>query len=509
LACDYLFIEPRGAFGFTDARNLVGLVAYLVTRSIIVGFGEAMRVSQRRFEELARQQERLLPPTSTGIEYASQKYSLRDLAVIGFGLLLAVLVSGGVLGYVNVRLLSKNEQLVAHTHKVIGELEALLSTLADAETGQRGYLLTEDEKYLQPYDDALKRVDAAIANLKELTSDNPDQQARLAVLEQKVAVRLEELKRTVALMKARNRPAAMEIVRTDTGKAMMDDLRERVAVMREAEEDLLHKHAAESEASSRTTVYSLLLTAVIGVVLVSGLFYLSRRNLLIRQRAAEAIAEQRERLRVTFASIGDAVITTDVQGHIAYLNAVAESLTGWKQDEAVGKPLEAVFRIVNEATRKAVEDPAKRALKEAVVVGLANHTILIRKDGTERPIDDSASPIRDGQGNVIGCVLVFRDITERRRAEQQLADEKARIESIVNHVITGIIAVDESGTVEAFNPAAERVFGYRAEEVIGQNVKMLMPEPFHGEHDGYLANYRRTGQAKIIAVLSATFSLTI
>jgi PAS domain-containing protein len=100
------------------------------------------------------------------------------------------------------------------------------------------------------------------------------------------------------------------------------------------------------------------------------------------------------------------------------------------------------------------------------------------------PSDDSAAPIRDGQGHVIGCVLVFRDITERRRADQQVADEKARIESTVNNVIDGIIAIDENGAVEAFNPAAERLFGYKAEEVIGQNVKMLMPEPFHSEHDG-------------------------
>ena len=104
--------------------------------------------------------------------------------------------------------------------------------------------------------------------------------------------------------------------------------------------------------------------------------------------------EQRERLRTTLASIGDAVITTDTEGRVTYLNAVAESLTGWTNAEAVGQPLDAVFRIVNEQTRQPVENPATRALREGVVVGLANHTVLIAKDGTERPIDDSAAPIR-------------------------------------------------------------------------------------------------------------------
>ena len=211
-------------------------------------------------------------------------------------------------------------------------------------------------------------------------------------------------------------------------------------------------------------------------------------------------AEQQERLRTTLASIGDAVISTDTESRITSMNAVAESLTGWKKEEAVGQPLDTVFRIVSEGTRSAVANPATRALREGVITGLANHTLLIRKDGTERPIDDSAAPVRDAGGRILGCVLVFRDITERRQAEQQLADDKARIESIVKHVVDGILAIDENGTVEAFNPAAERLFGYRAEEIIGQNVKLLMPEPFHSEHDGYLARYARTGQAKIIGI---------
>jgi PAS domain S-box-containing protein len=500
LACAYLFIEPRRTFALGEARNLVGMLAYLVTCSLIIGLGEAMRASQRRFEELVQEQEPLGSRIPAGIETLRQKHSLRNLIVIGFGLLIAVLIAGAMLGYSSAQRLADNVQSVSHSHAVIGELEELLSTLKDAETGQRGFLLTEDERYLQPYDEALKRVQTGIARLQELTSDDAEQQARLAALEPKVGQRLAELRATVALLKTGDRPGAMQIVHSDGGRAIMDDLRQRVAAMRRAEDELLRRHAAESEASSQITVLSIVLTPVIGILLVCVVFYLSQRNLLLRQRAADVLAEERERLRVTLASIGDAVIATDVSGRVVYLNGVAEAVTGWPQAEAIGKTLEAVFHIVNERTRSAVENPATRALREGVIVGLANHSVLIRKDGTERPIDDSASPIRDGQGHLIGCVLVFRDVTGRRRVEQQLADDAARIESIVNHAIDGIIAIDEAGTVEAFNPAAERLFGYRAEEVIGRNVKLLMPEPFRGEHDGYLANYRRTGQAKIIGI---------
>ena len=125
------------------------------------------------------------------------------------------------------------------------------------------------------------------------------------------------------------------------------------------------------------------------------------------RQTAKASQEQRELLRVTLSSIGDAVITTDKEIRITFLNPVAETLTGWMQEEAIGVPLERVFKIVNEETRRTVENPATRALREGVVVGLANHTLLIAKDGTEHPIDDSAAPIRHANGEVAGVVLVF------------------------------------------------------------------------------------------------------
>src|SRR5688572_816175 len=117
-----------------------------------------------------------------------------------------------------------------------------------------------------------------------------------------------------------------------------------------------------------------------------------------------------EWLRVMLSCIGDAVITTDAHGRVTFLNPVAQKLTGWTQEEAVSNSLERVFRIVNEQTRQTVENPAVRALRDGVVVGLANHTLLIAKDGTERHIDDSAALVRDGDGNVAGVVVVFRDI---------------------------------------------------------------------------------------------------
>jgi len=136
-----------------------------------------------------------------------------------------------------------------------------------------------------------------------------------------------------------------------------------------------------------------------------------------RRRADEALRKQSDWLRVTLSSIGDAVITTDVEGRVTFMNRVAESLTGWTPDEAMGHPLPDIFQILNEESRQPVEDPALQTLSAGATVGLANHTILIAKDGTERPIDDSAAPIRNEQGEVVGTVLIFRDISERKRME--------------------------------------------------------------------------------------------
>jgi PAS domain S-box-containing protein len=193
--------------------------------------------------------------------------------------------------------------------------------------------------------------------------------------------------------------------------------------------------------------------------------------LLARQRAEGELAAERERLRITLASIGDAVISTDAEGRVIYLNAVAETLTGWTPAEAAGRSLPEVFHIVNEHTREASENPALKALREGVVVGLANRTVLIARDGTERPIDDSAAPILGESGAPVGVVLVFRDVTERRRDEEA----RARLAAIVETSQDAIISKTLDGIIETWNAGAERIFGYGAEEIVGRSITLLIP----------------------------------
>ncbi|HUR58176.1 MAG TPA: PAS domain S-box protein [Opitutaceae bacterium] len=196
---------------------------------------------------------------------------------------------------------------------------------------------------------------------------------------------------------------------------------------------------------------------------------------------------QQERFRVTLASIGDAVIATDKIGQVTFLNPVAEELTGWRSDEAVGQPLEAVFRIVNETTRATVETPVAKVLREGGIVGLANHTVLITRDGVERPIDDSAAPIRLGPKTLDGVVLVFRDVSERRAAE--LAG--VRLAAIVDGSDDAIIGKTLKGIITNWNPGAERLFGYSASEMIGQSILKLLPPDRVNEETQILARLQR------------------
>jgi PAS domain S-box-containing protein len=172
----------------------------------------------------------------------------------------------------------------------------------------------------------------------------------------------------------------------------------------------------------------------------------------IRVREA-ALKESEQRWAITLSSIGDAVIATDVAGRIAFMNSVAEEMTGWTHQEASSMPITEVFNIISEHTRGTVESPVARVLREGMVVGLANHTILVRKDGAEIPIDDSGAPIRDNDGNTVGVVLVFRDITERKRAEERTA----HLASYPQLNPNPIIEVDVSGGITFCNPATPRI----------------------------------------------------
>ncbi|MGN6193196.1 MAG: PAS domain S-box protein [Rhodanobacteraceae bacterium] len=199
-----------------------------------------------------------------------------------------------------------------------------------------------------------------------------------------------------------------------------------------------------------------------------------------------SLRHERDVLEVTLASIGDGVIVTDAAGRVTFLNPVAEQLTGWSLTEAKNASFAEVFRIVDEYTDAPVDHPVAKVIASGGVVGLANHTMLISRDGRRIPIDDSGAPIRR-EGALVGIVVVFRDITERRRAER----EQARLAAIVDGSDDAIASKTLDSIVTSWNPAATRLFGYKPEEIIGKSITLIIPPERQAEEDSILDQLRR------------------
>jgi PAS domain S-box-containing protein len=211
------------------------------------------------------------------------------------------------------------------------------------------------------------------------------------------------------------------------------------------------------------------------------------RDITEQRLAADRLRRSEERWRLTLASIGDGVISTDAEARIGFMNPVAEQLTGWSATEASGRPITEVFVIVNQQHGRTVQNPVHKVLRSGRIAGLANHTVLISRDGTRHPIDDSGAPIRDSKGNICGAVLVFRDVGQRYAAD--LAAR--RLAAIVENSDDAIVSKNLKGVVNSWNRGAEELFGYTAEEMIGQSIMKVIPPDRQDEERDILARLQR------------------
>ncbi|MEW5725312.1 MAG: PAS domain S-box protein, partial [Thermodesulfobacteriota bacterium] len=275
---------------------------------------------------------------------------------------------------------------------------------------------------------------------------------------------------------------------------------------------------AEARYRGRVILLFVVLSIVLTGVLAALVFSFRQRRLFqglfLAEREKRAAQEE---TRAALYGIGDGVIVADAAGRVTRMNPVAESLTGWSEAEALGRPLFEVFQIVNEETGAEVEDPAARVLREGVVVGLANHTLLLARDGKERPIADSGAPVRDEKGEISGVVLVFRDQTEERKYLEALRESEERCRTVADFTYNWEYWRAPDGKVLYMSPSCERLTGYRAEEFI-ENPALLKdivhPDDLHllerhhsfargqgedqGVHEAEFRILRRDGQIRWI-----------
>ncbi len=406
---------------------------------------------------------------------------------------------------------------------VLSEANALLSDIKDAETSARGYVLTGEESFLVPYLSVRDTIKSHVKAIRRLSANNAADR-QLSILSPLIDAKLANIADIIDLRRQQQTQAAQDLVKKGEGKQLMDAIRvemSRFIVIQQAilltDDETFNKNMRKLFLIIVTTSLLALILSLLFVYLIylqsqqrlKNLIHLETQHLLkaqevISQRLQEAnitLQENEVKLAVTLNSIGDAVIATDANAIITLMNPVAEELTGWKETEAKGRVIADVFHIINKDSRKIVQIPIMEALTHGTIQGLANHTILIDRHNQERDIADSCAPIRDRVGQVIGAVLVFRDVTEEYALQQILRDNTALIETILSTVVDGIVTLHaRGGLIEKANPAAERMFGYNAAELVGQNFSCLIPELDKDQQHGSLAYYSASAAARAIGL---------
>jgi PAS domain S-box-containing protein len=336
------------------------------------------------------------------------------------------------------------------TFSLIIRADSLLSDLADAETAQRDYLLTGDEAFLNPYLAVRDRIGGELSELRSLAS-SPAALERLDAMAPLLTAKLTQLSQTIELRRRQEMSALLVAEASGQGRRITDSFRAETRSLIQLEEGELARQDADIHSSMRR-LFALIVTAsVLAFLLALSFAWLIYREtqhrlndlLHVETRRLLGIQEEtnrqlqatnvnlhfsEERLAVTLNSIDDAVIATDAEGRVTLLNPLAERLTGWTRVEAFQRPVEEIFHLIDADNRQPYPVPVRETLAHGTTLSLANHTIVIARDGSECHIADSCAPIRDRLGHVVGAVLVFRDVTERKRLDQVMHDKNAELE---------------------------------------------------------------------------------
>src|ERR1035438_3512904 len=395
LGVDYFILPPVGSLAVASLSDAVGLAFFSGTGVFMSMVAELYRRSR---QQAAALEEKLQPPDRP--ESPAPWSWSGWLLNAGFVGALAILAAAGWQSAQNLRAIAEGQNWETHTRVMVQELERLVSTLKDAEIGQLGFLLTGEERYLEPYEAALKLVQSDLASLEQLTRDNVAQQQRLTGLESLIGEKIAELKQTIALRRSRGLPAALEVVMTDKGKILMDQIRKRVTEAQDEEERLLREQATGNTVETNKVVQTLLAGEVLSFLLLTTVFLYLQQEIRRRRKAEADVRYQRDHL------------------------------------------------------------------KEMV---------------TDRTTELSRANDR-----------LTEEIEEHRQAEKA----RAILAAIVESSEDAIISKNLGGTVTSWNAASERIFGYRACEIIGQPVNRIIPPELWAEEATIL---ERLGRGQVIA----------
>jgi PAS domain S-box-containing protein len=364
----------------------------------------------------------------------------RFSVITGFAVLLILLIGNGLMTRRQVGAQIAMERSVADARHTLLELERTESLLKDAETSQRGFLYTGDPRYLGPYNHAKAEMNPQFAGLMQLTAGDEQKQSYVVQLQALAQVKMTEIAQTLEMYNSGHAEDARALVMSNYGLLTMENFRQVIDRLEKEEAAQEANRNAQYQKTVGDTIRSIYLASVLATVGLVTLAYYILHEMSLREQHSQEIREREEWFRTTLTSIGDAVIVTDHQGRVSFLNPVAEGLTGKSLGRARGRDITEVFPIFHAITAEPAEDPVKRVMREGRVVALAHHTVLRHADGRMVPIEDSAAPIRNDRGRLIGVVLVFRDVTQERKSQELMRKTEklaaaARLSATVAHEI--------------------------------------------------------------------------
>lgn len=363
--------------------------------------------------------------------YAKSLYSFQVKVLVAF--VAAVVTVAGLAG-MTWRLAQNAAEAarwIVHTHEVRDSISRTKAETLQIEFSTQSFRISGDPARITERDASIAIRESLLSRMRQLMSDNPRQQARWTQLRAVLNERLAISKQVELLRKTQGQAAASAFV----ASAPLQQTRERtyqlLREMDEEERSLLERRNSDQLSANQMLVVTGALVALLLFALLASTYILMRRQLRETAASQRALAESEESLATTLNSIGDAVLATDTLGRVTRMNPVAERLTGWPVAEAMGRPVDEVFRIINEQTRLPTVVPVARVIETGEIQALANHTAIIARDGSEFPIADSAAPIWSTSGQLSGVVLVFRDETVARQAQRSIHEQNTQLEQRV------------------------------------------------------------------------------
>jgi PAS domain S-box-containing protein len=412
------------------------------------------------------------------------KWSIDRKTTAGFGVALAALVGIGAFSFLSLSRLKNTSNQVEHTYKVINKLGTLLSQLTDAETGQRGYLLTGELRYLKPYNNAIASIDKNLDELQKLTANNPDQQQHMTQLSPLITFKLAELKETITLRQSQGYEAALRVVKTDRGKQAMEEIRAIVKVMEDEELQLLKQRSDEQQVQrTLLTIFG----SLIGVLSLGGAILLLNRNVFQRRQSEKTLESTEEKFRQMAENINEVFWMSSADlSEVLYISPVYQQIWGRTCESLYTNPKSFLEAIHPEDRERVIAN-----LQQNIKTEFDIEYRIIWQDGTVRWIWDRSVPIYNQVGEVYRRAGIAQDISDRKQAEQKIRFQSRLLDAVEQ----AVIATDLEGNIIYWNHYAEVLYGWSAAEVMGRLVVDVVPAASTKEQAAKLMSRLQVGES--------------